>query len=855
MKASTTSLALRAIALLLVLASPLVPPSRRDDHRVSVAILVDRSASMGSDGVRSAHVFARSVWGHRRDEALGLLAFSSKAEILARVSTEGNAPYVIPFSNEPGSDLASAIRLARSSLPGSGHRRIVLISDGRATRGDAALEAAEALREGITIDVVPAGAPSFDRPVITELAPRSPRVAEGEPVALDVAVRGKPTSLVRLTLMRGTTQVESRVITLDDQGTAKVAFNDPKPGPGAYVYSAIVRDPASTEDHRAMTAATVGGRPRALVISVDGNCPGVLADAIDKAELDKKLVSISDTIDDGTIASSDLVVLADAPLGHGTDQGAMGLSPHVQESLIELAKNGGGVIVTGGVFGFAPEYAQAPVAKMLPIEIEDQGQAEDPEVSMAIMLDRSGSMGAMVGTHTKIQLAVEAALAASSTLRPQDKLAIGSVDTKTHWNQPLGPIAELEKHRSAIRAIDSGGGGIYVYTALTDAYAVLAGATSPVRHVILFSDTADSEEQCAEGAWRCDDASDKSALKLAETARRSMITTSVVGIGREEDSDTAFLRKLAKAGGGRFYLTSQATDLRRIFVSETRVAARSNLREGPIKVLADADHAILRGVDVAAFPALGGFVDARKRSTADTAIATEGDNKPILASWRYGLGHVVALTTDLRADWKHGWSRWPAAGQVLRQAVRFAIRRRSAGSADLRVAIGDRSATLVVDVPEVPGHKAVLPQVVELTVIGHDGSSRQVSAPLERVGPGRWEAVARTNGEPFAMARVRDAEGALMGEALGGRDTADELRALGPDERALRAIATAGGGRYDPAADDVLRMGGPAPGEPSPRWPLALLLAALIVTVDLWIRRAGRPAVSALSTRAGGVGA
>src|SRR6185312_12134688 len=107
------------------------------------------------------------------------------------------------------------------------------------------------------------------------------------------------------------------------------------------------------------------------------------------------------------------------------------------------------------------------------------------------------------------------------------------------------------------------------------------------------------------------------AEKLAETARQAGITTSVVGIGRETDSDTAFLRRLAASGGGRFYITGNAVDLRRIFVSEARVATRSNLRAGPVSVTVAADHPILAGVDVSRFPPLGGFVDARRRATAE----------------------------------------------------------------------------------------------------------------------------------------------------------------------------------------------------------------------------------------------
>jgi uncharacterized membrane protein len=524
-----------------------------------------------------------------------------------------------------------------------------------------------------------------------------------------------------------------------------------------------------------------------------------------------------------------------AAVGSAAD--APGLTPKAQEALVEYAQKGGGVLVTGGAFGFAPEYADTPIARMLPVEIENQGQLEDPKVAMAIMLDRSGSMGARVGTHTKLQLAVEAALAAASTLRPDDVLALGSVDTKTLWNHPLGPISGLEGRRESIRAMETGGGGIYVYTALVDAYATLAKATTPVRHVILFADTADAEEQteycfyggCGEGPH--------TAIAIAEAARKTGITTSVVGIGNEGDSDTPFLRKLAAAAAGRFYITSNAADLRRIFVAEARVATRSNLRDGPVTVAVSEDHPALAGVDVAAFPELGGFVETKRRATADTALVTQSGDRPLLASWRYGLGKVVALTTDLRADWKNGWSRFRGAGQVLRQIARFAARRHGAGAADVRVALGDRSASITVDLA---GDEASAPTSVEAFAFGADGKMTPVKATIERVAPGRFTGRAAASGQPFLLARVRDASGALVGEAIGRGDGADELSAVGVDERALREFARAGGGEMGPEPLMVMRRGGPRGREPVPVWPWVLIAAATIAAIDLWLRRLGR---------------
>ncbi len=693
----------------------------------------------------------------------------------------------------PGTDVAAAVRLSVAALPSSGERRIVLITDGRATRGDAIAEIRRAEGAGIVVDTVPIGVAS-ERLTIARVSAREPRVADGEPATVVAELRGKPGERVLVEWQRDGKPIAVRhretVVTLGPDGKGSAVLEDARPGPGAHVYEArLAGDTGAAPRGHGFAAVDVAGKPHALVVSLDGECPGVLKDALDQAGLERVKALLGErTIDAAALSAADLVVLADVPLapaGSGADAG--GLTPKAQEALVEFAQRGGGVIATGGAFGFAPEYADSPLARMLPVEIENQGQLEDPRVAMAIMLDRSGSMGARVGTHSKIQLAVEAALAAASTLRPDDILALGSVDTRTTWNHPLGPVSGLAARRESIRAIDAGGGGIYVYTALVDAYAALTRATAPVRHVILFSDTADAEEQAESCSYGPCPGAAHTAGDIAETARRSGITTSVVGIGREEDSDTEFLRKLAVSGGGRFYITGNAVDLRRIFVSEARVATRSNLREGPIPVTVAEDHPILAGVDLSSFPPLGGFVEARRRATADTALETRDERRPLLASWRYGLGKVVGLTTDLRADWKDGWSSFRGAGQVLRQMVRFSVRRHGAAAADVRVALGDRGAAVTIDVGDAPGDEA--PATVEAFTFGADGRMDPVPAALERVAPGRYAARVASGSQPVRAgprARRRGrARGRVRGSDRHGRGAgrARRRRARAPRSR------------------------------------------------------------------------
>ena len=834
----SASLALRVVAVAAVVAAPFLPPAHREGRGRSVVFVVDRSESVGPQGRAVAEHFVREASKEHGDTHLGLVAFDGEAEIRSLDDLADDGPLAgVPGMR--GSDLAGAVRLAAASLPDEGERRMVLLTDGRGTRGDALAEVRRARAAGIEVDAVPIGGGVSAAPGVARVTAREPRLSDGEPATLTAEVRGEPSEAVVVTWKRDGAGFRRDRVTFDAAGKGTSDVTDPHPGPGVHVYEAF----AGPDDHagpHAAAAVDVSGKPRALVISVDGEAPGVLKDALDQAEVAHADVPIGEhALDPAALSGADLVILADVPLTPAGGASDLGLGPRAQEALIEFAQKGGGVLVTGGAFGFAPEYADAPIARMLPVEIENQGQIEDPRVAMAIMLDRSGSMSAVVGTHTKIQLATEAALAAASTLRPDDTLALGSVDTRTHWNQPLGPIAGLAARRDEIRAIDAGGGGIYCYTALVDAYAALRTAKEPLRHVILFADTADAEEQAEGCSWGDCSRSEHTAEQLAETARRTGITTSVVGIGREEDHDTPFLRRLAASGAGRFYITSNGTELRRIFVSEARVATRSNLREGPLAVDVAEDHPVLAGVDVSRFPPLGGFVEARRRATADTALITRDDHKPILASWRYGLGKVVALTTDLRADWKNGWSTFPGAGQVLRQAVRFSLRRRGAAPSEVRVAVRDRAAEIAVETADTSGAEDATPARMEVFAFGPGGEPTPVPATLERVAPGRFQARAALSGQPFVIARVRSAAGALLGEAVGQLDAADELAAVGPDERALRALASEGGGIYTPEPEEALRGGGPRGREPVPLWPGVLIAAAALACVDLWLRRFG----------------
>ena len=213
---------------------------------------------------------------------------------------------------------------------------------------------------------------------------------------------------------------------------------------------------------------------------------------------------------------------------------------------------GGGFIMIGGENSFGVGgYFRTPIETMLPVRTDHDDRQETPTVAMYVVLDSSGSMTAPVGGTTKIGLADQGAVLAMNVLGGKDLFGLTAVDTQVHTVVPLGPAGAKSDSEHKILSITAGGGGIYIYTGLADAFRVIRAANAKIKHVLLFSDSADAEEKVA-GEMPDGATGGGNSLDLASAMLSEKITVSVVGLGSEHDKDVEFLRALAARGNGRF---------------------------------------------------------------------------------------------------------------------------------------------------------------------------------------------------------------------------------------------------------------------------------------------------------------
>jgi len=212
-----------------------------------------------------------------------------------------------------------------------------------------------------------------------------------------------------------------------------------------------------------------------------------------------------------------------------------------------------GLLLTGGGGSFGlGGYFKSQLDPYLPVSMEIKNEHRKLSLAMVVALDRSGSMAAPVGGgRTKMDLANLGTCAAIETLGPYDEVGVIAVDSAAHLVSPLTSASDKDAICAQVRTIRSLGGGIFTYTALVNAARLIQESNKGTRHIVLFADAADAEEQ---GDYK----------RLLEAVEPLGITVSVIGLGSESDSDAAFLKDVAERGKGRIQFTSNVDELPRL---------------------------------------------------------------------------------------------------------------------------------------------------------------------------------------------------------------------------------------------------------------------------------------------------
>lgn len=751
--------------IVLTLADPAV---RRPAPGGAVIVVADRSASMPA-GSEAAHLEALRTLGASRgaDDLLGLVSFGARTQVETPASKGAPPAGFAAEVDASASSLAEAIDAALSIAPGDMPTRILILSDGRSTDGDARAQAALAASRGVAIDHRFVGR-TRAADVAIERIEAPLRVAPGESFLIDAWVASPSGGPTEYTLQRSG-QVIARGTADLPAGGGRLTFRDTAQ-PGATLDYTLTltpnEDDTLPENNRARLL--VGVQDTRAVLVVTETPGGGLANLLKASGLNVDARSpVAVDWSAASLAGYAAVVLENVAI---QDIGLLGAQ--MLSSLVE--DRGLGLVMTGGKRSFAAGgYLGTPIERVLPVSLELRQERRLLAASIVVTLDRSGSMAAPVASgQTKMRLAGEASAQVYEMMTPIDRFGAIAVDSSPATVAKLEPIGTSPGVPSALRRIQAGGGGIFVYTALTAAAAMLTGDDAPgARHIVLFADAADAEEP---GDY----------INLLSKLRDAGVTVSVVALGTRADADAALLDDIARRGEGRALYTNDARILPQLFAQDALAVVRGAFLDQPTPVDTMAGLYALVNADLGPFPSIGGYNPTYAKDGATVgAVTVDEYAAPVVASWEAGLGRVAVYTGEVDGQWTGDFAAWSRAGSLIASLVRHAAG--SSGSAGEDVVIRQRlePGALRIDVYTDRAESMERPEVRTLRVVGEQTRAEQRAMSL--TASDRLTLTVPLGGRETVVPAVR-----LDGETI---PLTPAVLPYSPEHRPETGVASAGG--------------------------------------------------------------
>ena len=794
------SLGLRVLIVLLLTASLAGFQVQTTPNRQSLLVAADLSASVQSALDTEAATVRRILQQRRGDDRAGVLSFGRDSQVEVNISKD---PQFGEFQSQPNphyTDLAAALQLGGSVLPDDSRKHIVVISDGRANLGDAVSEARLLRAEGVRVDTfalpVPVGAEAY----IDRLdAPRTQ--TQGQQTNAQALVVTNTATHVTVRWYLDRTLVNTVQLDLPVGETIlKQTVTPAEPGFHAVrVVMDAVRD-TYAENNLGEALIQVVGPPRVLLVE------NALGDAASlEAALHSTGIGTASVTPErlprsaADLAAYQAVVLVNIPASSlGSD--AMAL---LQASVRDL---GTGLVVIGGADSYGPGgYAGTPLETALPVQIQLPQDMQKPPVAVVLVLESAES-------SQGDQIVRGAAEAVVDQLTPRDKIAISN-GAMGPFVVSLGPLTDKAAVKRQIEAMSLGDPPSYAAD-LTAADQALSHTTAAIKHVIFLGD-GDAQDNYQ---------------PIVTAMHAHGITVTTVAIGAT-GPDAAMLQQIAGWGHGRFYQSNSLSDIPQIFIKETREALKPWIVEGRIAPQLASLADVIPGVPLDSFPVLSGYVATTPRAAADVVLKSpQGD--PLLATWQYGLGRVMAWTSDAQGRWTRDLLAWQAANRFFGDIVHASLPQPGDPALQVETRVQGDHTHLLVTAPPTSG--------ASVTVSAVTPDLADAALTLSPTGAGRFEGDLATDQVGSYLLHITQSAGGVVRHTTTTGlvvPYSPEYRDLGTNTATLKAIAQAGGGIVLTDLAQAFRVPVPSVKAAQPISEILLVLAILLFPVDVALRR------------------
>ena len=846
-------------ALVTLLSLALAQPSLvRKGEGLTVMVVSDASRSVPQSMQQQAQKLVDGLVASKREAAdrVGLVTFAGRPEVRAVAESDASLDVAQHGGDRMATGIEGALRRGMAMLPPDTASRMLLISDGNQTSGNA-IEAAEAARaNGIPIDVVALPFSHASEVMVESL--RAPSTArEGQTIDLRASIRSMGPNRGVVTLRENGEPVD-----LDPSAPGTGLAVELKAGVNALTFPMVVvgrqsrryelvytpNDPASdaiAENNRgaAMVLVSTGAK----VVIVDGSEGGEesqpLVAALAEGDIPSRVITPDELDNEGVsaLADADAVVLANVGRFEITNETDQLLHSYVHDL-------GGGLLVTGGDRAFgAGGWQGSEASKAFAVKLEPPATRQLPKGALVLVM-HSCEMAA--GNYWGEKVA-EAAVDALSRL---DLAGIVTFDwfgkdgKLASWAHDLQPVGDKSAIRAAIKKMVVGDMPDFK-ASLSLAKEGLAKANAGQKHIIIISDG---------------DPSPPTQADLDELKRLKITVTTIMVGGHGTSIDLQNMRAVAEQTGGTFYNVQNPNLLPKIFTKEATLVSRTLILEKTIRpVVEQSTGGPMDGAG--SLPEVNGWVVTVPReglAQVPAILPTKESRDPLVAYWNYGLGKSMAFTSDLGGRWGRPWATWSGYQPFWTRALRWMMRPPTAQDLLVSTSVDGDVGRVQVSAFTADGEPRDFLRS-SATLMRPDGTVEVLD--LQQTAPGQYVASfdAREQGAYLASVSARDGMGAdRSARSVVSVPYPRELAATRDDSALLRRIAEVSGGRMiamkDAATVDFFDRSGLSMPEAAKRiWNVLAILAAALLIIDVAARRItlDREAARDLAAMAVGEGA
>ena len=705
-------LAARLLCLLLLVLALTSPQVSNEAGRVNLLYLVDVSDSMGTDSRDDAIEYINLTARQRGvDDTFGVMVFGADTSPEVSLSSMQGEITIESVVDGSGTDIEAALYRAVSLFPDAGENRIVLISDGNETRGNARDAAHSLSSMNIQVHPVRLDPKAGAQEVLIQdiVVPR--QVNSGQVHDVTALVHSETESEAMLYIFRDGLYMGEDAVTLR-AGSNRFTYQSRIDESGAHLDEVYIQAEHDTvqENNQFRSSVRVRGEPAVLYVSgADESSPQFLA------ALSTQGIAVVTALPESIPTDLQSLLLYDAVIFDNVP--AFDISIASMELIERYVRDaGGGFPMLGGdrSFGIGGYFA-TPIEKALPVDMDVTSSENTPSLALLMVVDKSGSMGDTIASgETKLDLVKEAVIASIEVLNPFYTFGLLAFDADHEWTVPPTNVGSRQEIIDNMAGLATGG-GTHLYPALEEAFLRLQNTQAAVKHVLVLSDglTDDGDFE-----------------QLATTMKENRITVSTVSIGGDADKD--LMATIADIGGGRSYFTDDIERIPRIFASESIIVSRGLIVEEPFVPMLEAPSEIVSGIEFGGVPPIRGFVLTYPKPGAQTVLSAFNNN-PLLATWRYGLGRTAAYMSDFKGRWGIDLIAWDDFPLLASQLVRWL--RRPPGSVDFSVSL-DKSGMLSVDGIDEDGN-FINGLLLDAIILRPDGETEKRT--LDQTAPGFYE--------------------------------------------------------------------------------------------------------------------